>query len=631
METLTIDIETEDQDATFEYILHKYGFNGLIPSNRFINKVRPGIGGTTIELKALRHSIIIEPYVTVMEVKKEVFQDCLCIVMDGIHNIDIEAYLSDTSIIYKKIMTTPEGFERMIKAVKAYDADYRKNFFLLYDESDKLVEQSLFRSKLLTPLSEFFQFEQKAFISATPIIPSDERLEEQAFKILEFRPMWDYRKELKLITTDNIRTSLRNVLSLYNDDKPVFIFTNCKQSILYMSRLAGVSNDYKVFCAERLKDEFFSEEVVLNVEHSVAEQQYAKYNFFTSRFFSAVDMFYTGKVKPHILMITNIPTITHSLINPATQAIQIQGRCRDGVSSITHVTNLYLNRTHKTNEAIQKDIDFSITFINKLKSSSLAFQHKNVQEVIGELIGKEFAKVVYNCDGTINSYFKDAFVHQQEVENYYTSAGALIEAYEDSKYFLVEHRNVKHLFSDCDVLIMDKLKGKKRMVSVVNQLENLESMLSGGAKIDEDGLKEFNRLLEKQDILFTLYCEHGRSFLEDIKFHKTKMRKAYFDVKTRNRPWNYSNMVDEILLTFKLNTRYNSDDIKPMLQLIYNKYRYKNGFNRVIKATGTDILEYFEGALYEGKKKHPVHGYKSFYRLSAPKFKLSIDLNALEH
>jgi hypothetical protein len=632
MEKITINIKSEDKDANFASILLKYGFNGLIPSNTFINKVRPGIGGTTVELLANRHSIIIEPYVTVMEVKKNVFVDRLCIVMDGIHNKDIEDYLNDSSIIYKKIMTTPEGFPRMIKALKTYDSQFRKNFFLLYDESDKLVEQSLFRSKLLDPLSELFEFDQKAFISATLIIPSDERLDEQGFKILEFLPEWDYKKDIKVITTDNIRTTLRNQIGLYNDDKPVFIFTNCKQSILYMARLEAVSIDYKVFCAEKLNEEFFKHEEVLNVEHSVSEQKYAKYNFFTSRFFSAVDMFYDGKDKPHIIMVTNIPNITHSLIFPATQAIQIQGRCRNGVSSITHVTNLYLNRDHKSNEAIQKEIELSIFMIDKLKSSSLAFHHKSVQTVVSEIIGKEFASVIYNDEGTINSYFKDAYIHQQEVENCYTSAQTLIKAYEDSNYFKVEHRNVQHVFSDQDILKLNLLRGRRKSIALVEYLEELEFKLSTGIALDEDEIQDFNRLIENQEIIFRLYCEYGKPFLESIKFHKSKMKSTYQDLIFRQRKENnYSNMIDTILLKFKLNVRINSEIVKLELQNIYDHYQYTKGNNTVVKAKGPQMLDdYFECKHHTGKKKHPIHGYKSFFRLSAAKFKLSNDLKVLE-
>lgn len=630
MRKITINIKEEDKDTRFDKLLIKYGFDGIIPSNSIIDKVRPGIGGTTAELDSPRHSIIIEPYVTVMEVKRKAYGKALCLVMDGESNDNIKEYLHDSSIYYKKIMTTPEGFQRLIRTLQSFDSHYRSNFFLLYDEADKLIEECLFRTALINPLDEFFSFKNKAFISATPIIPTDDRFDLNGFSIIRFQPEWDYRKDIKIITTNNIRTTLRNVITLYNDEKPVFIFTNCKQTITYMSRLEGVADHYKVFCAEKLNTDFFIQERVANVEHSVETQNYAKYNFFTSRFFSSVDMLYNGNEKPHIIMVTNIPTITHSLINPFTQAIQIQGRCRKGISSITHVTGLYLDREFKTEESIEEDIAFSINFIKRLKFCSIAFHQPTLQTVLKELIGKQFALALYDNDGTINPYFKSARINQLKVENYYTTASSLLNAYDRTGFFKVHHRDVQHMFSKQDILKLDTLKGRRRSIAIVEKLNEIDTGLKAGNSINEESLREFYRMIEKEEILFTLYCQHGHPFLEELQFHKTKMKKAYKELRFSQRTNDYSNMVDEITLNFKLNIRINSDEIKVALQIIYDRYNFADDFNKPKQACGTDILLYFDGKYYSGKKKHPIHGYKSYYRLTKPKFQLSSDLKVLE-
>ena len=58
-----------------------------------------------------------------------------------------------------------------------------------------------------------------------------------------------------------------------------------------------------------------------------------RYNFFTSRFFNAVDM--ELEEQPHVIMLVYFAE--HTMIDPYTDAIQIVGRFRNGVSSITYI------------------------------------------------------------------------------------------------------------------------------------------------------------------------------------------------------------------------------------------------------------------------------------------------------
>ena len=60
-----------------------------------------------------------------------------------------------------------------------------------------------------------------------------------------------------------------------------------------------------------------------------------RYNFFTSRFYSAVDI--VLEEKPVVIMISQVHKTVkgktpYSLIDPETEAIQIKGRFRNGIS-----------------------------------------------------------------------------------------------------------------------------------------------------------------------------------------------------------------------------------------------------------------------------------------------------------
>jgi hypothetical protein len=309
----TIQLYRQHDKQYLNEILNNHGYNGLIPSNCILDKTIPGIGATHGEIvDKTRNSIIIEPHKPVIEVKADTFQEQLCPVMEGVTEKHILEYL-ESDVQPKKIISTPESFFKVIKALAKFDPDYRKNFFLLLDECEKLVQDSLFRKKMIDPLTEFFLFENKALVSATPLIFSAKEF--QCFQHIKVIPTYDYQKDLLLLITNNIKTACRNLITIKEkDNRPFLIFTNCKRTILHLVKQEGIKDDYKVHCAEDLNTRFFKDQQIENVSYSVKEQKYAKFNFFTSRFFSAVDMFLD--VEPHVLIITNVPETRHSLIEP---------------------------------------------------------------------------------------------------------------------------------------------------------------------------------------------------------------------------------------------------------------------------------------------------------------------------
>ena len=99
--------------------------------------------------------------------------------------------------------------------------------------------------------------------------------------------------------------------------------------------------DYKAFCSKKSEIKFKSRNIHQSFED--LDLPLAKYNFFTSRFYSAVDIYTT--VSPDIIILTDLHEAKHSRIDPLTNAIQIYGRFRnkhdDGqkFNSLTHISN----------------------------------------------------------------------------------------------------------------------------------------------------------------------------------------------------------------------------------------------------------------------------------------------------
>ena len=120
----------------------------------------------------------------------------------------------------------------------------------------------------------------------------------------------------------------------------------------------------------------------------------AKYNFFTSRFYSAVDI--ELNVKPDILILTNLNNAVYTTVDPYTEAIQIQGRFRrmfedkQTFNSLTHITNTR-DLGALSREELDKQIDeYKITYqslierhnktTNSARKTSLKQQLKQICE-----------------------------------------------------------------------------------------------------------------------------------------------------------------------------------------------------------------------------------------------------------
>lgn len=629
MKIETIYIKEEDKNLRIGDILKMNKLPEHLPSNVIIDKVRPNFGATQLELDCERKSIIIIPFIEVMNVKtanskRPVFS------VDGDKKIhEIENYLLDTNVEHKKFMVTPDSFIKLVTVILKHE-DVYKNYYLLYDECDQLVTNCGFRENILKPMDNFFKFESKALISATPIIPDDTRFKDHNFSILRFEPLFDYSQDLTLITTNNLRTSIRNILSLHNDDdRPVLIFSNCVQTILYINNLDFVSNKHKIFCADRIKEDFFVKQGATNIENSVASQEYEKFNSFTSRFYAGLDIYLN--LKPHIIFLTNIPKSKHSIIDPFTDAIQITGRSRSGVSSITHITKLYYEIPYKDSEELQEEFDFSQKVISRLKHVGVDFNNDSVIQVVNAIADHNLYKLTdIDPEDSRYSYFKQSMLYKLKVENYYTNPTALKQAYSDTNYFKVSYRNVRHPISDQDQLKLQRTNGKDRRKQISNKLHDILKLYTDECiPLDDELFDALSILKSEDDLVYELFMSGLHKNMEEAEYRLSDLKMLYFNRITDKRKHNNADMIDRILISFPLHQRIYSSDLKASLQKIYNEFNYVKGYNNITTAKACHILHYYEGILKEPKKPDKKRGYETYYVLGKAKYSLPDDLRAL--
>ena len=495
-----------------------------LPSYRIIWKKITGMGATYAELVADRNSIIIEPTVPIIKGKLQEHKD-ICGVYEGVKTEDVIKYLSKRLPRYKFI-TTPESFYKIKDAMEEMEIDMYSNYFLLFDECERIVQDTAYRPNITLPLDDFFKFKEKAMISATPIIPSDPRFEEQGFKVLELLPDFPIQKDILLVTTNCIMDVIRELIT--QSKVPKCIFLNSTDTIHAIIKQLGVEKESAVFCSQKsvakLKGRGFAATYDL-----WSEKRMKEYNFFTSRFYAAVDM--KLPYKPDVIMITDLNYAEHSIIDPYTEAIQIPGRFRNGITNLVHITNDNYNYQATTREELKGYLKGSEDIYNRIKLIYEYAVSQNLKEAFGNVLNEiPYAKLL-NWDGSKNYFAFDNFIDEAMVKTYYRSKESIVEAYQGSNMF-----NVVHQFKYLPLGDREKLKRERNMSmkerhrEVVRQLELLQ-----GYETDTV-MKLIDELEACDPFIVNAYKEIGKDKIEKLKYSRPKIEEAIilknYDSKT---------------------------------------------------------------------------------------------------
>ncbi|MBQ7311932.1 MAG: hypothetical protein IJW88_10485, partial [Alistipes sp.] len=398
-----------------------------IPTNTIFNKTLTGCGATTLEINAARNSIIIEPNVPVI-IGKKVQHPQILAVYEGINKDDIKAYLAGEYDGYRKIITTPEGFaKKVMPAMCETDTNVYNDYFLLFDECEKTIQDIGYRGDIYLPIEDFFKFKGKAMVSATPIMPSDPRFRE--FDMIRLKPTYAYKMKLRVrITTNTVRV-LRRVIELCEEhNKKACIFFNSTDATLKIIHTLKLEGKSKVFCSEKSMKKL-KKEGYKDVSDKLSDL--ADVNFFTSRFYSAVDI--SINEKPVVIVLTDVYNAPYSTIDPSTEVYQAVGRFRNGVHNIYHITNWDANITPRSHDAVFHNLN------------SLELAYRSVEDVMrmSDPIGKAAIQKSLNemeysrfltTSGSRNYLMWDNAWEDEKIKGYYKNEASIKNAYKDAPF-----------------------------------------------------------------------------------------------------------------------------------------------------------------------------------------------------
>lgn len=444
---------------------------GMIPTNIILFKLLCGIGATDLELNTLRNSIIVEANVPVIIGKCKKYNTSrkkrILGVYEGVTVDHIIEYLEST-VEFKKILVTPESFGKVKDAMNELGIDMINDYFLLIDECERTIQDIGYRASIILPMKDFFSFKGKAFISATPIIPSDPRFKEHKFSNIYIEPAkdYDYQQKIRVIETNNVMLSLKKFI-VESERKQYFVFFNSTDTIATFLNELELKDQSAIFCAK----ESMQKLKVNNFTHvSTSLGEFRIYNWMTSRFFSAVDI--DGVVDPTIIMITDLISAQHSMIDPLSEAVQIVGRFRkteNGVitKEVIHISNFLPELTSMTEIEVIEYIQECKVVYKVLKRYLKASTTRGAVSTLKEILKRiEFAKYV-NEDGTHNYFMQDNTVFDEKVKGYYQSLKNLLIGYESSGRFVVEHDTERYEITDRERALKQNTTPLKTVYSVL--------------------------------------------------------------------------------------------------------------------------------------------------------------------
>lgn len=519
-----------------------------IPTNTILNKVMTGCGATTLEINAARHSIIIEPNVPVI-IGKKAQHDFLFAVYEGTTRDDVKAYLAGEEDGYRKIITTPEGFDKkVLPAMYELGIPIYEEYFLLFDECEKPIQDVGYRGDIYLPVEDFFKFKGKAMVSATPIIPSDPRFEEQGFEMLRIVPSFDFCKDLTVVITNNTVRVLRKLLDRYHKaEEKVCIFFNSTDTTLSLIQTLKLQGRCKVFCSEKsvrkLKREGFSD-----VSDNLTEL--AEINFFTSRFYSAVDI--KLDYQPNVIILTDVYHAPYSMIDPQTEVVQAIGRFRNGVAQTYHITNTSSKLESLPRETLYQQLESQEAIYNKV--AAIPTENEIEKEaLLGAIDGMDYKRFVTR-EGKRNYFMWDNAWEDEKIRAYYKYPSMVKAAYKDAPF----HAKIGKY--NVDITDEDRLRreqaGLKSTSSLwretMGQLTKLQE-----ANPDAEPSYMLDELGEEYSTMVKAFMTLGAKRIEALGYDRRKIEAALGNIE-ENRLLTSEKMQQAVY------GRFHTEDIVPV-------------------------------------------------------------------
>jgi hypothetical protein len=443
--------------------------------NGIIDKSETGIGATYLEASCSRNSIIVEPTRAIV-VSKSKKHECLGII-GGITPEQLKeqiiTYLEKRSGKVLKIFVVSDSVKKLISILIELGIDVFNEFFYLIDEIEQYQTEASYRGKMSLAIDYYnlFKPEKRALVSAT--------IYEFSNPLLKNESMTKYSYEKPSIRNVDLRSTnnptLEAIAVLEKLEGQTLIFFNSIDGIIKLIELGNLpKEECAVYCGDNSIDK------VKEFYQPFTERPKHKYNFYTSAFFSGVDIY--GKY--NVLTVVDI-TKMHTLLYPC-KLKQIIGRTRDGVITDTIISNFTPHLYRSYANYIESRLDEAFKAIHLIEHNKNYPDNKwfmNIREAIlkqefdGILLVREDknGEIVPNYEEIDYKFINlwtgtDIYSTQQGLKNHLLKCGARVNFRIINRMFSAEQLGQLNAFRE--KYEEERLEAVKTVYNFIKDREN---------------------------------------------------------------------------------------------------------------------------------------------------------------
>jgi hypothetical protein len=352
------------------------------------------------------------------------------------------------------------------------------------------------------------------------------------------------------------------------------VFLNSTDTIYSIIDKFGIKEQSNVFCSEDSVDKLKKIDKNINATSNLpldekGKAKLAKYNFFTSRFYSAVDI--ELDYKPNVLIISDLFYAKYSMIDPQTEAIQIIGRFRNGINTIIHLSNIDYDIVYKTPEQIISYLNGCHEIYTQLNTIFKSATNEGIKDTLKEALQKVWYAKFLDDDGNRNYFHIDNYFDEERVKKYYKNEFFLKDAYNETPFFELKYQHYTLPLGDDGRLKIHKADNKKsKRLAIIEQLD----LLNGDDDniYDEPLFKEFRDSLYKEDALIVeAYEELGKEFALSVITSDKNIKLALIKHRSEKGLDKFA-IMSSIYAVFSEYKKYKVNHIKTEIRRIYSLY-----------------------------------------------------------
>lgn len=563
-----------------------------IRTNVILNKGLTGWGATYAEITCNRHSIILIPHKNQIASKyakhhkKHYTQE----VFEGINGDKLKTYIKARGSRHMKFLSTPEGLTKVVAALKECCIDVFNDVFLLCDESHKITTDIGFRVNISSFADYFFQFKNKAMISATPFRPSHPKFAEQGFKMIKVNHLRDIKKQIKLKCVNNLGAAFKEYLEQY-DGEMLFVFFNSLNGIKALTDNNNLKEECNIYCSEDgVKD--FKLKGMSNAYSKIDTTNLARINFLTSSFYNGLDI--EGfKQLPDVLLLTDLSVADHTMLDPNTDVYQILGRFRqpvdseetkDRIRTATHIVNNKRNAVVKLQDDALSAVGYSYMGYKALNDLQQTVTNQVAIEIYEEAKKRllPYANLL-NTREELDPFKLDNYLYNCRLKQCYGHPIALPLAYEFSGLFDVQEEHKEYLPEEFET--MSKTMNR---YSTTNIKWCYAQIITNQFVSDEDDRINIRKELKARfPLVFEAEEKLTLAKIQQLGFKKSAIEKALLKYNIEKGLIHHG-LVDVICRLFMVGISYQVADVKCKIQKVYDEFGIKK------TAVGKDIKTYFD-------------------------------------